>query len=454
MKTSVQSISEVQVKLEVELPAADVDKEYRRQLAAVARQARIKGFRPGKAPKSMVKKLYGSRVAEDTTRVLINKSLEEALGTLGDRSPIGQPSVEPGLAREGHPLKYAIRVEVKPEVEIKDWEAIEVAVADATVTAEDVDREIQQLRERHKERVPVEDRGADTGDLVVVSTTGSIEGEPDDRLTTTDMEVKIGAGQMIPGFEDQLMGAEAGGSKTIEVVFPEDYHAADLAGKGAVFEAEITQVFTEELPELDDDFAQDVGHDTLDALTESVNKRLQNQRDRSRREEIERRVVAVMLERNKFQVPPAMVRAQFESSAQRMLMLLQMQGMPRDQAVNMVEQNVDGMSRQAQDAVRRYLALEALAKQQEIVIDDDEVNAEVIKKIEAEGERAGKRYEAEDAREQLRLELRERATLDLLIERAKISSAQPAPEAAEEPAEEPAPEPADEPAEDASESEE
>lgn len=423
MQTTVKTVSDTQVEIEVEVDAEAVAQELSRQTRKVAKKARIKGFRAGKAPKAMVRKLYGEVIDYETSQALIEASFSEALASV-DRRTVGQPEVAPGKVAAGQPYRYKIVSEAVPEIELKRWKGIEVAVAPALVEDARVDAEVAALRDRHKEQVPVEDRGADVGDILMVSTTGSVDGEPEPRLTTNRLRVKLGDSDLIPGFADQLMGAQAGQERTIEVTFPEDYHAAELAGRSAVFEASVEEHFVEELPDLDDDFAQDAGFDTMDALRESNRARLQAEADKRRKGEIESKVLAVVLERNKFAVPQALAERQLRDDAQRMMLMAQLQGLPESEARKLVDDNLDDMFRRATTSVRNYLALDALARQEEIEIDDQALNDEIVRRIEA-NEREAERYEKDEEREGLRAELRTTAALDLLRTHAKIVDAAP-----------------------------
>ena len=428
MQTSVTDLSDVEVQVDVEIAAERVDKEFNRQLSRLGKNARVKGFRKGKVPKSMLVKMYGSQLASDTTRQLIGATLEDALTGL-ERNPVGEPKVEPVLAQRGQSLKYSIRVQVQPEVKVDEWEGFRVEVVEKRVDPAAIDAEIEQVRERYKERVPVEDRGADTGDVVVMKTTGKVNGEDDPRLTTDGLETKIGEQRLVEGFEDQLMGAKVGDDVTVTVTFPEQYHAPDLAGQPAEFAVNVEGVFVEELPELDDDFAADAGYDNMEAMREGItashDEREQERFDR----DVERALVDELLEANAFTAPPAMVQAQLQASARRLLMLMQMQGMPQDQASQMLQGQMEQMRGQAERAVKRYLLLDAFAEQQEIKITDEELNAEVVKRIEKAGPRGEGLFSKDEEREELRHELRERACLDLVRSRAEI--AETAPPAAE-----------------------
>lgn len=424
MKTSVEALSDVEIKVEVEIPAASVDREYGRQMNRVGQRARIKGFRPGKAPKAIIRKQFGGTIAAETARALIGESLDDVLKGL-DRTPLGEPAIEPGLAREGEPLTYAIRVQVKPIIEVHSWEDIEVAAPPATVSEEKIAERIGQLQSRHKERVPVEDRGADTGDILVANIEGHLDGERDPRLDASEIEIKVGAGQMIPGFEDQLMGATAGAKLEVEAVFPDDYHAEDLAGRPARWDVEVIQHLVEEVPEVDDDFAQDLGFDDAAALREDVRSKLQAEVDDDRKHEVERRVIAVLLERNPIQVPSVLQRAAMEDRARSMMQLLRMQGADQNMAMEIINSNLEGLSRTADTMVRRQLLLEAFAKQQAIDVDDEALSAEIVKRIEEHGEQAGKLYARPDMRETLRMELTQRAALERILDSAHVVDEKP-----------------------------
>ena len=424
MQTSIETLSDFELRVAVEVPADAVDREYDSQLKRARGSARVKGFRAGKAPISMVKKLYGQQIAADTAMKLIENSMDAAMDSV-DRTIVSQPQVEPSLAQPGEALTYHMRVEVKPQVKVHDWKALEISVAPATVDPAIVDQEVEQLRERHKERIPVEGRGAQDGDVVIVDGGGSLDGTPDERLSVTGMEVKLGSGQLIPGFEEQLIGAEVGEQRQVTVSFPEDYGHAEMAGKPAVFDVKVEALFSEELPELDDDFAQDAGFDTVDALRADILERLQGRADEERKHQLDDKTVALLIERHTFQAPPAMVRGQLEHSARRLVMMMAMQGIPHEQAVQMAQSNQQQLAVEAETAVKRFLLLEALAAAEGVTIDDDALQAELDERVSSGGEQASKHYEREEAREGLRLELLERAALDLVQEHANITDAEP-----------------------------
>lgn len=419
MQTSVQVVSEIEVRIEVELPATTVNRELDRQLGEFGKKARVRGFRPGKAPKDLVKKSFAQEIATEATRKLINDSFKDAAEKVGDRL-VGEPQVEPGLAKHGEPLKYAIRAQVKPQVSLHSWQQIEVGVAPAVVDPAEVDKRLKALQDRQKERVPVEDRKSDTGDIIVLDTTGFVNGARDKRLDMKAFEVTLGSGQTIPGFEDELMGLSPAEEKGFDITFPADYGAPGLAGQTARFECVVTGLFREEAPALDDDFAQDVGFADIETLRADVVAKVQAEADKRRQDESERKVLSVVLERNAFPIPPAMVENYATERARHFLRMFRSQGMNDDQAMRFVEQNWEMFKSIGSFEVKKALVLEAIARQEKIDIDDEELSAAIVERIKEHGEKAGKVYERTEMREAFRQELLEKKALAVLMGTASL----------------------------------
>lgn len=422
MKTSFKQLGDVEIQVDVEIPAADVDKEYHRQLTAIRRQARVKGFRPGKAPKAIIKRMYGMQISSDATRALISQTLNEALRA-SDRVPVGEPAIEPSLAQEGESLKYTLRIQVKPVIDVSDWEGLEVEAPSADVASASIDEQLEKRQKDSAERVPVEGRGAATDDIVMMDIVGRIDGETDERLTTPGLEVTLGSETLISGFEEQLEGVKPDEFRTVSVTFPEEYHAPDLAGKAAEFDCTVNGVFAEELPELDDDFAKDIGFDDLAALRADIEGKLKEDLETTRRQVIEDKLVSVLLDRHAFKAPSSMVKMQTDSQVRRMMSFFRAQGMGAQEAMKMVEENSHDISQGADASVRRYLLLDAFAEQQSIEIDDETLNTGIIERVTKAGSYGARLFESDEQKESLRLELRDEAALALLLEHATVTDA-------------------------------
>ncbi len=425
MKTSVQVVNEIEVKIDVELPSDKVAKELDRQVGEFGKRVRVNGFRPGKAPRELVKKSHGTEIANEAMRRLISESYKDAVLAAGEHRIVGEPQVEPGVIRAGEPLKYSIRAQVKPRVSVHSWQNVEVAVAPPTVSADEVNARIAALQEKHKERVPVDDRAADAGDIAIVTFQGWLDGVRDTRLDGKDLDVKLGSGSMIPGWEDELRGMTPGTSKKFDIGFPADYRATDLAGKTATFDVTLNQLFREEVPELDDAFAVDENFESFDALREDVHAKLLAEAEKRRKDEAEKKVIGVIIERNQFPVPPAMIESYAAERARSLLQFWRMQGLPENRAMQLVERNWGALQSQANFEVRRHLVLEALAAQEKIDADEDELSAAIVERIKDGGENVGKLYERPEMREGLRQDMIHKKALARVLESASIVAAAP-----------------------------
>ncbi|MCC6625413.1 MAG: trigger factor [Deltaproteobacteria bacterium] len=419
MNTSVQVINEIEIRIEVEIPADKVDKELDRQLGEFGKRARLKGFRPGKAPKDMVRKTFAADIAAEATKRLINDSYQAAIEASKHRT-VGEPKIEPGIARSGEVFKYAIKTQVKPVLDIHSWKDIEVTVPPVQIGADAVNAKIAELQAREMERVPVDDRGADTGDVLIVDFEGYLEGVRNPRLDGDAMELKLGQGRMIPGFEDALMGVRTGEARTVEATFPDDYGVEELNGRAARFEVTVKEHLREELPDLDDDFATDLGFESLDALREDTHAKLVAEAEDKRKDEIERKVLAVVFERNPFPVPPAMVEYWAAERVRSLVSMMRSQGVSEQRAWQFAQQNFEGMKAAAAWQVRRHLVLEALGRSEKIEIDDETLSAEIVARIKKHGESAGTLYEQPQARAALMEEMIERRALEAIIASAHV----------------------------------
>src|SRR5690554_455511 len=273
MQVSVEATG-LERRLTITIPAEKIDSEVKNQVKQRARTVRMDGFRPGKVPVSLVAKRFGPAIRQDVVMEQIQRHYIEAL--IQEKiNPTGAPQIEPKADEEGKDLEFVATVEVYPEVELKDLDKVEVEKAVAEVTDADVDNMLETLRKQHAVFKEVK-RGAKDGDKVTFDFLGRVDGEEFDGGKAEDFTLELGQGRMIPGFEDAMKGLKAGTEKTIEVTFPEDYHAEHLKGKAAEFDLVIKTVEAPELPELNDDFAEQfgIGDGGLEALRNEVRKNM------------------------------------------------------------------------------------------------------------------------------------------------------------------------------------
>lgn len=312
MQVSVESTGTLERRMKVQLPADQVDQEIDSRLKSIARSARIDGFRPGKVPMRVVQQRFGRQVEAEVAEELISRSFQEALAR-ENLKPAGGPRFEPGRVETGKGLEYTATFEVMPEIEPAPLESEELEVPQAEITDADVDRMIDKLREQRATWTEV-DREAREGDQINIDFRGTIDGEPFEGGEARGVDLVLGTGRMIPGFEEGLVGARAGETRTLDVTFPEDYQSEAVAGKAAQFEVKVNRVSEQKLPELDDEFARSLGiaEGGVEALRAEVRKNMERELEAARKAVIKDRAFDLLLSRNPVEVPAALVDEEIE----------------------------------------------------------------------------------------------------------------------------------------------
>lgn len=307
MQVSVESLGGLQRRMTVQLPAEQVEKEVEERLRRVGRNARIKGFRPGKVPFKVIRQRYGGEVRQDVLSELVRSSYAEAV-TQEKLQPAGTPRIETGKSEQGKDFEYTATFEIYPEIELRKVDGLKIERAVADITDADVDRVIDNLREQRAHWHVVE-RAAAEGDRLKIDFVGRIDGEPFEGGTANDVEVIPGSGQMLADLEQGLVGLEAGATKEIKVKFPKDYHGEDVAGKKAVFEVTVNEVAERHLPEIDDEFCASFGIDEggLDALRSGVRDNMQRELDEKVDGEVRNQILDALVAANPLDVPQSLV---------------------------------------------------------------------------------------------------------------------------------------------------
>ena len=377
----------------------------------------IPGFRKGKAPRKYIEKIYSEAVFyDDAVNNIFPESYMEAVKELG-LEPVDMPNVDIKEIGTGKELVLVVKVDVKPDVEIGEYKGIEVTEKKYTVKADEVNAEIERMRDRNSRMVTVEDRAVVSGDTAVIDYEGFVDGVAFAGGKGENHELVIGSNTFIPGFEDQIIGANTGDEIDVNVTFPEEYHAEELKGKAAVFKVKVNQIKFKELPELDDDFAKDVSEfDTLDALKKDIKSKLSKQNDARAKAEMENEAIEKLVETLKGEIPNGMIESRAESLIQDFEMRLQQQGMPLDMYMKYTGLTIEAMKEQfkpqAEMAVKSTLVLEKVAELEKIEVKD--------KEVEAKFEEMAKAYnmEVDKIKELLREEDKENIKKDLVIEKA------------------------------------
>jgi trigger factor len=394
-------------------------------LRDLGKHARVKGFRPGKAPRSVIQKLYGGTVAEEVERFLVGRTLEQAVEQSGV-APVVEPTIDAPPPREGEAFTYRVGMEVKPEIELGEVSGLAAKKPILEVDEDAVGRELESLRERSAAMVEEpEDVPAAPGHTLTIDFVGKIDGKPFDGGTAQGHELELGSGRFVPGFEAQLEGAKAGDDVTVEIDFPDDYGSEALAGQHATFEVHVVTIRRRDVPELDDEFAKDLDEEfeTLADLRARVREDLEKNAERRAQSELERSVVDALIEANPFDLGPGLVDRQLQNRLQGAHQQLEA-SIPHERLHEQLARWREEWRPQAEREVRETLLLEAVAKAQGLEVDDAEVDAHLE---EMAGESGGmdaaqlrKLYEERNLMDGLRGQLLDRKALAWLCDEAKV----------------------------------
>ncbi len=429
---------ELEIKLEADVFAAAVDKVAKREL----KKFNIPGFRKGKAPRSIVEKMYGKGIFyEDAINDLIPEAYEAAIKESGI-NPVSNPEFDIASMDDNDGVVLSVKVYVKPEAEIKDYLGIETTRTVVEVTDAEVDEEIAIAQQRNSREIEVTDRAAENGDTVTIDYEGFCDGVAFDGGKAEKSPLKLGSGQFIPGFEEQIVGHNIGDEFDINVTFPEEYHAAELAGKAVVFKIKLHGINTVELPALDDEFAKDISEfDTFDEYKADVKAKIQKRHDTTAENEVRDQIVNVLLDKLVVEIPEAMIERETENIVRDYDMRLRMQGMSLDMYFKYTGLDLDKLREQAKPEAERQvkmrLALEKIAELEGIAVSDEELDAE-IDRIATENKITKEQVLEVVSADAIKEDIKVQHALDLVREKAVVTDKAPE---AEAPAEEKKPAP-------------
>ena len=348
----------------------------------------LPGFRKGKAPRKMIEKMYGAEVFyEDAANSIIPDAYAKAADECG-LELVSQPKINVTQLEAGKPFIFEAVVATKPEVELGQYKGVEVTKADTEATDADVEEELKRVQEQNSRTVAVTDRAVKDGDNTVIDFEGFVDGEAFEGGKGTDYPLTLGSGSFIPGFEDQLVGAKAGDHVEVKVTFPEEYQAKELAGKEAVFQCDVKKVEAKELPELDDDFAQDASEfDTLAEYKEDIKKNLTEKKEKEARAAKENAAVDKAIENAQMEIPDAMLNTQVRQMLDDFSRRMQSQGLTMEQYFQFtgmtLEKMQEEMKPQALKRIQTRLVLEKIAEVENIQPTEEEVEEEFKKMADA-----------------------------------------------------------------------
>ena len=399
MSLQVEKLEKNMAKLTIEVSAEDLDKAMEKAYQKQKSRISLPGFRKGKAPRKMIESMYGKGVfMEDAVNSLVPQEYTKALGEC-DLEIVSQPEINVTQMEPGKALIFTADVAVKPEVTLGDYKGVEVPKSEITVTDEEVDAEVKKEQDKNARTVAVEDRAAANGDITTIDFEGFVDGVAFDGGKGTDYALTLGSGTFIPGFEDQLVGANTGDHVEVKVTFPEEYQAKELAGKEAVFQCDVKKIETKEFPELDDEFAKDVSEfDTLAEYKEDVKKKLTEKKEKEARTAKENAAVDKAIENAQMDIPELMTKTECRQMMDDFSRRMQQQGLSMEQYFQFTGQSMDKMMEdmkpQALKRIQTRLVLEKVAEAENIQPSEEEITEEIQKMADAYKMEADKIREA------------------------------------------------------------
>jgi len=384
MNTTSEKTGTNEVLLTITVEAAKFEEAMNRAYLKTRSSINIPGFRKGKAPRAVIERFYTEAVFyEDAFEDVFPTAYDEAIKETGIY-PVDRPDVDVKTIGKGQDLVFTAKVTTKPEVTLGAWEGIEATRPEYTVEDEDVAEELKKDQNRTARWLTVEDRPIAKGDRVTFDYAGFSEGVQFKGGTAEDQTLEIGSGSFIPGFEDQMVGMNVGTEGVVEVTFPAEYHAAELAGKPAMFNVKIKKIEVKELPELDDEFAKDISDcDTLDEYKAKVRGRLQNAADTRAKNEFDEELMNAVVDASTVEIPDCMIQQQMDYMLQEMEYRMMYQGLRMEDYLRMTNQTREDLRQQnAEEAgkiVKRQLVMEALQKAAGVEVTDEDMDAEIAK---------------------------------------------------------------------------
>jgi len=426
MQSQLETLSPVLVEVKVEVPWEKVNDDLESAYKAMQRKARIRGFRPGKVPRDVVKNVLGKSIRSEVTAELVRQGIGHAVEE-HKLDPVSYQDLSPAAINDGEPLRFTAKLEVRPKIDQVDIAGIEVERVALKIADTAINAEIDRLREQGAELItPEPARASQSGDTITFDVRVSIDGEKQENMDASERRAELGKGNLLPELDAGLTGVSIGDERDIEVNFPADYGYEELRGKTAVFQATLKNIQTKVLPEADDEFAKDLGEDTLEALRSSVRTRLEKTAGERTESEVRDAVVEQLVDKNPVPVPPSLIEQETRSLLEQ---YVRIQYMLR-QEPKLTDEVQENFKRQAERKVRAGLLFGAIARSENISVTPEDVEAKLAEIAERTGKHIAKvRAEHQDEqRRNLELQILEKKLLEYLVSRATIRDVEAKPE--------------------------
>lgn len=413
------------VKLVIEATAEEFEAGLNNAYNKSKSKINVPGFRKGKAPRKIIEQLYGQEVFfEDAANAIIPDAYAKAC-IESELDIVSQPKISVTQLEKGKPFVFEAEVAVRPEVELGNYKGVEVSKVDTEATDADVEEEIKKVAEQNSRTITVEDRAVKDGDMTVIDFEGFVDGVAFEGGKGENYPLTIGSHSFIDNFEDQIIGMNIGDEKEINVTFPEDYHAEELKGKPATFKVSVKEIKEKQLPDIDDDFAQDVSDfDTLDEYKADLKKKIAERKEAEAKRQKETEAIEKIVADSKMDIPQAMIDTQVTRMAEDFAQRLQQQGLSLETYFKYTgltaEKILDDMKPEAVKRIQNSLVLEAVAKAENIQVSDDEFNAELSKMAEMYKMEVDKIKElmGESEEKQMRDDIAIQKAVDLIVSSA------------------------------------
>ena len=426
MNVQVEDLGKNMVKLTVEVEAEAVDAAIKAAYNRQKNKISIPGFRKGKVPQAMIEKMYGAEIFyEDAANELLQKNYPTAVDESGV-DVVSQPTVDVTQIEKGKPFIFTAEVAKRPEVTLGKYNGVTVTKIDTSVSDEEVDTEIETQRNANARTITVTDRAVQEGDTAVIDFEGFVDGVAFEGGKGENHPLEIGSHSFIDTFEDQLVGKNTGDEVEVNVTFPEQYQAAELAGKPAVFKVKINEIRAKELPELNDEFVQDVSEfDTVAEYREDVKKKLQERKDNAAKGTKEDEAIQKIIDKSKMEIPEAMIDMQAQGMIDEFAQRIAAQGMSFDQYLQFSGMTIDKLKEQVRpEALQRIqssLVLEQIAKEENIVASDEDVDAEIEKMASMYGMKAEdlKNYMGDSEKESMKRDIAVKKAVEFVMANVK-----------------------------------
>lgn len=426
MSVQVENLEKNMAKLTIEVAAEKVEKAIQAAYLKERGKISIPGFRKGKVPRNMIEKMYGAAIFyEDAANTLIQENYSGAVDESGI-DIVSRPTIDVVQIESGKPFIFTAEVAVRPEVKLGKYLGVQVTKIDTTVSDEEVAEALEKERNNNARTVSVTDRAVANGDTAVIDFEGFVDGVAFEGGKGENHPLEIGSHSFIDTFEDQLVGKNVGEELEVHVTFPEQYQAAELAGKPAIFKVKINEIKTKELPELDDEFAQDVSEfDTLAEYTEDVKKHLVEQKENEAKRTKEDEAIQKIIDKSSMEIPEAMLETQCENMINEFAQRIAQSGLSMEQYMQFSGLTIEKLKEQvrpeAETRIKSSLVLEQIAKEENIEVTDADIDAEVAKMAATYGMEADKlkEYMGDAEKESMKRDIAVTKAVDLIMENVK-----------------------------------